>query len=219
MTKRTFLGAALGALPLLTRNRLNAQSPPENEAPALATGAIAAHVAGRMILNIDGTLDVIQYFLWVDGLGADVFAGAPSERTAHFTLRADRLRPIMIQNGDVTHISFQPAGSEGLYRVFYDPSPVNRDFSRPETFSSGTQIAAFKSRRTQATLIEGSHVMVTGTADVVDATEITFREKPIAVSALYKVSTFLFHVRAFSPADFGITTISLPYGGHIAKAG
>ncbi len=223
MTKRTFLSGAFGAaLPLLRASGLQAQSPggESQQLPAAtASGSILTQVAGRVIMNLDGTVDVIEYFLWVEGLGADVFAGPPSERTAHFTLRADRLRPILVQNGDMTHLSFQPAGTEGLYRVFFDPSPSNRDFNRPETFSSGTQIAAFKSRRTQATVSPGSSGLVTGTFDLVASREITYRDLAIDIAALLKSGTFSFHTRPVALADFGITTLSIPFGGHIVKAG
>ena len=212
MTKRMFLAAALGGFPLLKSQSSGAETAPGTEA-----GAIAAQVAGRVVLALDGTLEVFQYYLFVDGLGADVFAGQPSERTAHFTLRTDRLRPIFTQNGDVTHVGFQPAGSEGLYRVYYNPSPQNRDFSRPETFSTGLQIASFKSQRTQATLIPGSHALVTGTGDMVESAEFTFRERKVNLAGLFKTITFTFHVRPFSLGDVGITTLSLPFGGHLVK--
>ena len=215
MTKRMFLTAALGGFPLLKAQ----SSVAEEAAPATESGAIAAQVAGRVVLALDGTLEVFQYYLFIDGLGADVFAGQPSERTAHFTLRTDRLRPIFTQNGDVMHIGFQPAGTEGLYRVYYNPSPQNRDFSRPETFSTGLQIAAFKSRRTQATLIPGSHALVTGTGDMVETADFTFRERKLNVASLFKSITFTFHVRPFALGDVGITTLSLPFGGHLVKVG
>lgn len=213
MTKRQFLGAAAAA-PFFLESRAAAQ----DATAAIDVGAIAAQVAGRIVIGLDGTLEVFQYFLFVDGLGSDLYSGTPSERTAHFTLRTDRLRPILAQNGDVTHVGFQPAASEGLYRIYFDPSP-QRDFTRPETFASGVQVGTFRSRRTQATMVSGSHVLVTGTADVADAVDFTFRGKTLNIGSLIKAGTFTFHVKAFSLADLGVTTLSLPYGGHIAKVG
>ena len=215
MTKRTFLAAAMGAVPFLTTRLKAADAPP----PAPGTGSIAAQVAGRVNIGLDGIVEVFVYFLFVDGLGSELFAGQPSERTAHFTLRADRLRPIFTQNGDITHVSFQPAGGEGFYRVFYNPSPSNRDFSRPETFAQGTQIAAFKTRRTQATLIPGALAQVTGTIDLVESADVTFRDRTFNVTDLYKALSCVFHARPFSLSDFGITTLSVPLGGYLIKVG
>ena len=214
MNKRTFLTAAIGAAPLLT-GKLKAAGEP----PATETGAIAAQVAGRVNIGLDGIVEVFVYFLFVDALGSELFSGQPSERTAHFTLRADRLRPIFTQNSDVTHVGFQPAGGEGFYRVFYNPSPSNRDFNRPETFAQGKQIAAFRTRRTQSTLIPGALALVTGTIDLVESADVTFRDRTFNVSDLYQSLTCVFNARPFSLSDFGITTLSVPLGGYLIKAG
>ncbi len=210
MNKRTFLKAALAA-PFLVSRRAAA------EGPTAEAGAIAAQVSGRVNIGLDGIAEVIVYFLFVDGIGSDLFSGPPSERTAHFTLRADRLRPILTPNADMIHIGFQPAGNEGLYRVYYNPSPTNRDFSQPETFSQGSRIAVFKARRTQATVVPGSHTLVTGTADLVESTEVTFKDAAFDIGGAYRVTSFTFHAKALSIADLGVTTLSIPLGGHLIK--
>ena len=181
MTKRRFLAAALGVSAASRGRAQDAQAEARPDA-----GAIAAQVAGRVLLALDGTVQVYFYYLFVDGLGSDLFSGPPSERTAHFTLRTDPVRPVVTFNGDIAHMGFQPGGGEGLYRIYYNPSPGNRDFTRPDTFAQGAQIAAFRARRTQATLMPGSHAMVSGTADLASSTEITFRDRAFDVKDLYR---------------------------------
>lgn len=215
ITKRNLLAATLGAA--FTRRATAQNAPTEAERPG--AGAIAAQVAGRVVVSSDGLLQILVYFLYVDGLGGDLFNGTPSERNAHFTLRTDLLRPsVVIPNGDATHIGFQPApGSEGLYRIFYNPLPNSRDFSRPETFSQGVQIATFRSRRSQCTVIGGAQSIATGTADLVSHTDFTFRDAAIDFSKLYKSITFQFHARPLPISDIGISSFSLPFGGHLLK--
>jgi len=214
MTKRTFLTAALSAAPFLT-NRLKAAEAPVSP----GTGSIAAQVAGRVNIGLDGIVEVFVYFLFVDGLGSDLFAGQPSEHTAHFTLRADKLRPVFTANGDITHVTFQPApGVQGFYRVYYNPQPTNRDLTRPETFSQGTQIAAFRTRRTQATLIPSVLTQVTGTIDLVESADLTFRDRTFNVTDLYKALSCVFHAKPLNVSELGVNNFSVPLGGYLIKA-
>ena len=45
---------------------------------------------------LDNMVEMFVYFVFVDGagLGRDLFEDEPNQHTAHFTLRADRLRPV-----------------------------------------------------------------------------------------------------------------------------
>ena len=217
MTKRSFLAAALTAAPFLTTRAKAADEPLP---PGI--GSMAAQVAGRVNIGLDGIVEVFVYFMFVDGvgLGSDLFEGQPNQHTAHFTLRADRLRPVFTQNGDITHVTFEPApGGQGFYRIFYNPRPTNRDLTRPETFSQGTQIAAFRTRRTQATLIPGALTQVTGTIDLVEHADFTFRDRTFNVRDIYLALSCVFHARPFTLSDIGVTTFSVPLGGYLIKAG
>ena len=215
MTKRTFLTAAISAAPFFV-NRLKAAAEP---LVSPGTGSIAAQVAGRVNIGLDGIVEVFVYFLFVDGLGSDLFAGQPNEHTAHFTLRADRLRPVLTANGDVMHVTFQPApGTQGFYRVYYNPQPSNRDLTRPETFSQGTQIAAFRTRRTQATLIPSALTQVTGTIDLVESADLTFRDRTFNVSNLYQALSCVFHAKPLNVSELGVNSFSVPLGGYLIKA-
>ncbi len=214
MTKRNFLAAALGAAPFFNTRGQAAEVP-----PVPGTGSIAAQVAGRVNIGLDGIVEVFVYFHFVDGL-SNLFSGQiTNEQTAHFTLRADRLRPIFTQNGDLTHVTFQPYNSEGFYRIFYNPQPISRDLTKPETFSQGTQIAAFRTRRTQATLIPGALAQVTGTIDLVEAADFTFRDRAYNVSYLYQALSCVFHARPFNISDLGSIALSVPLGGYLIKVG
>lgn len=216
-TKRKMLAAALGAA---FTQRGRAQGPEGGTRPASDAGAIAAHIAGRLQLGLDGLVQVYFYFFFVDGVGSDLFGGTPGERTAHFTMRTDLLQPLITANGDAAHLGFQPAaGSEGLYRLYYNSLPGTRDFAKPETFAQGVQIATFRTRRTQATVIPGSHSMASGTADLTSSTPVTFREKTFDIGTLYRSITFEFHSKPLVLADIGVTTISLPVAGRLIKVG
>ncbi len=214
MTKRSFLAATLVAP--FWGSRLSAAE----TLTVPATGSIGAQVAGRVNIGLDGIVEVFVYFMFVDGLGSDLFSGPPNHNTAHFTLRADRLVPVFTQNGDVTHVSFQPApGVDGFYRIFYNPQPSTRDLNRPETFSVGNQIAAFRTRRTQATLIPGALAQVTGTIDLVESTDFTFRDRAYNVRYLYQALSCVFHARPFAISDIGARTLGIPLGGYLTKVG
>jgi hypothetical protein len=216
ITKRNLLAAAFGAA--FTRRAAAQEQPQTGRSDA---GAIGAQVAGRVVVSSDGLLQVLVYFLYVDGIGSDLFNGTPSERTAYFTLRTDLLRPAsVIPNGDVVHIGLQPApGSEGLYRLYYNALPNSRDFSRPETFAQGVQIAAFRTRRAQCTVIPGSHSLATGTADIVSQSDFTFRGQSVDSAKVYPALTFEFHYRPIPVGELGLSSFSLPFGGHILKVG
>jgi len=218
MTKRTALAAALGAAAAAwpARSQVTTTSAP---APSDA-GAIASHISGRVRLALDGSVQVYFYFLYVDSLGADLFNGTPGERTAHFTLRTDLLTPTITLNGDLAHLGFRPAaGSEGLYRLFYNATPVDRDFARPDSFAQGIEIATFRTRRTQATVIPGAAGLASGTADLASSTTFTFRDAQLNVADWHKAITFQFHIKPFALGDVGVTALSLPMAGQLIKVG
>ena len=211
MNKRHFFAAALGAA--FTRRTARAAEAPFITEP----GAIAAQVIGRINIGADAITEVALYFAFIDGLGGDLFNGESSEKTAHFTLRTDRLRTLVTLNGDAAHLTFQPEGESGLYHVYYDPSASSRSFTSPGTFSQGTKIAAFKSRRTQTTLVPGSHGLVTGTADVVESSVMNYRDVAYNIADLFNSITFTFHTKAFSITAAGIPAVSIPFAGHLIK--
>jgi hypothetical protein len=106
--------------------------------------AVACNFVGRFYLNpISLQGEVVGYFTNIhgifDGLSAPLFNGTPSERTAFFTFRSDVFSlDALPANGDLELFLV----SAGKFNVFFNPAP-NCDWSNPDTFSNGQQIANF----------------------------------------------------------------------------
>lgn len=144
--------------------------------PKLATGFLAGQAVGRTLLDGDGTIDTFGFFTSLEGLGNQLFSGAPSEKTAHFTYRASKARMVPIANLGIFQIGLTPAsGDDVLYRVFFNANP-NQDFNRPDSFSDGQVIATYKVRSASLTLIPGIVIQYSGSYEVSSSTEISFRE-------------------------------------------
>src|SRR5215217_6776460 len=57
------------------------------------SGRVDMHFIVRLLVNPKtGISEVIGYLTYKEGIGTALFAGAPSEKTAHFTLRIPDLR-------------------------------------------------------------------------------------------------------------------------------
>jgi hypothetical protein len=114
------------------------------EAQQTPSSAVACYLVGRFYLNTTSLQgEVVGYLTNIhgifDGMSDPLFNGAPSERTAFFTFRSDMfsLNPLPA-NGDLGLFLV----SAGEFNIFFNPAP-NCDWSNPDTFSNGKQIAHF----------------------------------------------------------------------------
>ena len=118
-----------------------------------AKGALSAGVAfqyvGRAALNfISGTGVIYGYLTTLQAApsGTSLFAGAPSEKTALLTLRADVSFQAIAGNGDLGGGQFAVLPiliAPGPFQIYYTPRP-NHDWSNPDSFSNGHMVAGFE---------------------------------------------------------------------------
>jgi len=150
----------------------------------LTSGFLAGQAAGRAVLAGDGTLDTFGFFTSIEGPGTQIFSGAPSEKTAHFTFRATGMRMTPLFNAGIFQFTIGPAsGAEVLYHVYFNANP-NQDFHRPDSFSDGRLIATYKVRSAGLTLIPGVVFQYSGTYEAVSGSEINFREAALNLAAI-----------------------------------
>ena len=93
-THRTHVAICL--VTLLSVSTASAQSK-----DAVSAARIAQHAICRALFAADGTAQVVCYLAFVDGISESVFSGTPSEATAFFTLRTDRISAQTISNGNI----------------------------------------------------------------------------------------------------------------------
>jgi hypothetical protein len=68
-----------------------------------AAGEVVLDSVNRLYLNpATGQVLLAGYFPTIDGISSPLFAGPPSEVTAHFTLFSESSGATVLQNGDVT---------------------------------------------------------------------------------------------------------------------
>ena len=114
------------------------------EAQKTPSSAVACNFVGRFYLNpISLQGEVVGYFTNIrgifDGMSTPLFNGTPSERTAFFTFRSDVFSlNALPANGDLELFLV----SAGQFNIFFNPAP-NSDWTNPDTFSNGQQIANF----------------------------------------------------------------------------
>lgn len=114
----------------------------------IPTGVVGAHLSGRLVggPGLSGHYQLLCYLTFLQGVGTGVFAGAPGEQTAQFSTRSDPFQFQTIVNGSLLQFSrlAVPGVPPPAMRVYYSANP-NRDFSQPDSFSEGQQIAVFRS--------------------------------------------------------------------------
>jgi len=103
------------------------------------TGKVVWYVTGRFYLSPNKTLEDAGYFIFLDGIKGDLFNGAIGETTAHFTFRSQPFTSESVTNGAIK-LALDTAGTFSLY--FQEKPAAN--FARPDTFSTGQEIARFR---------------------------------------------------------------------------
>ncbi len=129
LTTFILLGIATFAMP-----QLKAQKAP--------IGSAAWYQAGRTAVNLTtGQGYAYGYYTQIAGVNGPMFngTGTPSEVTAFFTFKTSIFQVIpMKPNGDLSMAIVMP----DTFNVYYDPNP-NRDWTKPDSFTTGTVVATF----------------------------------------------------------------------------
>jgi hypothetical protein len=111
------------------------------EAQAGGAGSLATNFVGRFYFN-PNTLQgfVAGYLPDIAGITGPLFDGSAGEGTAYFTFRSNVFQFTQLPtNGDLQLFLL----SAGPYAIYFNAQPIG-DWSNPDTFSSGQQIALFK---------------------------------------------------------------------------
>lgn len=110
-----------------------------NERGRVPAGRVAWQLVGKTLINpATGTGQVLAYFTFLEGIPGPMFAGAPGESTAFFTLRSEPFSLQTFPNGDVL---IGLLGTE-VFSLYLDATP-DQDFGDPPTFSDGERLATF----------------------------------------------------------------------------
>jgi len=99
----------------------------------------------RILFNPAVTPPVVHaegYLPTIEGIPGLLFAGAPGEATAYFTVSFDASNGLLLPNGDGTSVAVLP--SNKLVYVYFNASPA-ADWNNPASFSAGQLVATFRS--------------------------------------------------------------------------
>lgn len=105
----------------------------------IVPGEVAWYVTGRFYAAEDQSLFDAGYFLYLQGIDAGLFRGAPGEGAAHLTFLADPFTATSICNGDIT-LGLDAVGDFAVY-LNHDPAAT---FDDPASFGAGEEIARFR---------------------------------------------------------------------------
>jgi hypothetical protein len=102
-------------------------------------GKVVWYVTGRFYLSPNNTLEDAGYFIFLDGIKGDLFSGDIGETTAHFTFRSQPFKSETVTNGAMK-LALDAAG---VFSLYFQAKPA-ANFAKPDTFSSGQEIARFR---------------------------------------------------------------------------
>lgn len=110
-------------------------------------GAVAFHFVYDLSFV---TNEFVGYIAFIEGIDYPdtgenpLFNGQPSEQTAYFTIRLTELLSepdvLPVPDTELTAFLFPPGGQ---FTVYFDSSPGDRDWGKPDTFAQGVPIAVF----------------------------------------------------------------------------
>lgn len=133
--QKVCIGAILGVLTLALGGTVQGNDD-HRRVPA---SKVVWQLVGRTLLNpATGAGQVLGYFTFIEGVPSPMFAGAPGEATAYFTIRSQPFQTQFFPNGDIL---IGLLGDE-RFTVYADETP-DQDFASPATFSDGTVVAGF----------------------------------------------------------------------------
>lgn len=189
------------------------------ELQKVPVGAIAAQLTGRLVGSggIAGEYEFLCYATFIEGLGASLFTGDPSEQTALITLRSDKFRFQTLANGTLIHFGrlILPGTPPAQVRVYYTTNP-SRDFSEPDSFSQGQLVGVLQARGIQGSLTPSFTFNATGTLTVESTADISIGAKRVSLKVLGDSVTAVLRGVAPSAAQFtGGNGISVPLDGTV----
>ena len=182
-------------------------------------GAVAAQLTGRLVGSggLAGEYEFLCYATFIEGLGASLFTGDPSEQTALITLRSDKFRFQTLANGSLIHFGrlILPGTSPAQVRIYYTSNP-NHDFSEPDSFSQGQLVGVLQARGIQGNLTPSFTFNATGTLTVESTSDISIGGKRVSLNMLGDSVTASLRGVAPAAAQFaGANGISVPLDGTV----
>src|SRR5690348_11052743 len=182
-------------------------------------GAVAAQLTGRLVGGggLAGEYEFLCYATFIEGLGASLFSGNPSEQTALITLRSDKFRFQTLANGSLIHFGrlILPGTPLAQVRVYYTSNP-SHDFSDPDSFSQGQLVGALQARGIQGDLTPSFTFNASGTLTVESTSDISIGGKRVSLRVLGNSVTASLRGVAPSAAQFtGANGISVPLDGTV----
>jgi len=147
------------------------------------SGRVAYHFVARLLQSPTGTLFVIGYVNFLDGVSAPLFDGTPSEKTALITFRSDIFSVTQLFNGNVMVLNW-PSTPAPVVRFYLNNSP-NQDWNEPDSFSSGQLIGSFSGRVGQIVIdLTGSTAVVTYSYDWMSTQKFSLGGKMVNLGRL-----------------------------------
>lgn len=155
-------------------------------------GSVAAQLSGRGLLAHDQSVQMVGYFTAVPGL-TDLFApGGPGEATARLTFRSTPFRLNPVGNGSLVHLFTSPVeGPMIQLEVFTEANP-NQDFARPDTFSDGTKVAAFRVHSGMTTAIPPAYGVCYTGLELLSSSDFTLGGVRLNLASLGRAGTLNF---------------------------
>lgn len=180
----------------------------------IPTGGIVWNYVGRVYINpTNGTAQVAGYFTNIEGVGS-LFAGPPSEATAHFTYRSDllHLQPLSPE-GDF-NVTLANAGK---WQIYFNPMPTG-NWNDLETFSHG-QVVAVLTHSVKELIAAGPNGTSMFSGDLLSSADFVLNGVKLNLHEIFPNGFTNFSTISGTPlsgaSDF---PIALPYAGSaIAK--
>jgi hypothetical protein len=132
----------------------------EEERPPV--GQVAYHFVARLLQSPSGTLVVVGYVNFLNGVSAPLFEGNPSEKTAFITFRSNVFSAAPLLNGNVVVLNW-PATPPPVVTFYVNNSPSG-DWNRPDSFSTGQPIGSFSAHVGQIAIV-GTTAVITFSND------------------------------------------------------
>lgn len=173
-------------------------------------------LVGKTLLNpATGAGQVLGYFTFIEGVPAPMFAGAPGESTAHFTLRSQPFDVQLFPHGDIL---IGLLGTE-TFTLHLDATP-DQDFNNPASFSDGRQLANFNRLAAQINFV-GPVFTDTFSAEFLSSRSFSWQGRRINLRALTPegVTLTITGSTAFQPTTVAEYPVSVSFGAAAVAIG
>ena len=220
MKKQIFFGSAILFACLITAAFVRSphEDAQESHSEAIESGEVVAHLAGRMLLDARGNIQLIGYYPFLAELPSSLFSGTPSEATAYFTFRTSSFQAEIVPNGNIVYLFSIPAnGATNILSVYLNSHP-NQDFQNPDSFSSGQLVAQYQTERSMVTNI-GSSSFDIGSIELISSPDFTFQGKTYSFRDVKTATTFLSFPATPLTGGFSPGPAVIPFGGSAIAAG